>query len=272
MYPIKDFKHKAFIEAAEELLRSDETLMALKLLDMVPGFYRDHKIPEIENLKREVRAKIATASFYATHEGFELTVDDNFCLQTAGSLRNQLIANDVRVLNQNGFHPQVFDMGPGEGALPVILKAQGLKFTYTQIYVNQPTYKATRRRFEDVEDKPTTLEIQQPPKIFVATEVIEHLHCEEEIRFEMDQRVGMADIVHVSTPLYTFAPNVMNWREIGWLGHLRTYTPEEFRTTVAKMFSEYQYAYYQSHVQHMRMWNPNSKFDCVKVNYQIEGL
>ncbi len=153
--------------------------------------------------------------------------------------------------------------------LPALLQRQGLKFTYQQVYVNHPTYEASRHRFSKIEsDKPF-----QPdsPLIFVATEVIEHLHCEQEIAHEAARLPRPPDIIHVSTPLYTFNPNVKHWTDIGWLGHLRTYTPKEFQSVVCDMFRAYEFAYYESNVQHIRLVSPATKFDCIRKHYQFQG-
>lgn len=260
----KSFKPKPFIEAAEMLLAADETLMALKLLDMLPMFYQDHPPKEILALKREIMAKVATATFYAHHEGSELKISDAECETYSGTLRNQLIAQDLKVLNENGYIPHVWDHGPGEGALPLLLRKAGYKFTYGQVYLNEPTRKATAHRFTDI----TPSSESTAPMIWVSTEIIEHLHCEQEIRFEMEQRCTPT-IIHISTPLYTFAEEVTDWRKIGWLGHLRTYSPQSFQDVIKKMFPEYVYAYYHSQVQHIRLINPESKFDCIKTHYEI---
>ncbi len=264
----KSFKPKPFIEAAEMLLAADETLMALKLLDMLPMFYQDHPPKEILALKREIMAKVATATFYAHHEGSELKISDAECETYSGTLRNQLIAQDVKVLNSAGLEPHIYDHGPGEGALPLLLGKAGYKFTYEQIYLNEPTRQATYRRFEEYECNDLYLKQENPPRIWVSTEIIEHLHCEQEIRFEIEQRC-VPDIIHISTPLYTFAEEVTDWRKIGWLGHLRTYSPQSFQDVIKKMFPEYVYAYYHSQVQHIRLINPESKFDCIKTHYEI---
>ncbi len=263
---IKSFNPKPFIEAAEMLLCADETLLALKLLDTLPMYYQDHPPKEILSLKREIMAKIATATFYAHHTGFELTVTDEQCATYSGTLRNQLILADVRRLNEAEYGPHIYDHGPGEGALPLLLKKAGCEFTYDQVYLNEPTKQATHHRFKDVEytDKPKA----GVPIIWVSTEIIEHLHCENEIRFEMEQRC-FADVIHLSTPLYTFDENVIDWRKIGWLGHLRTYSPESFQAVVHKMFPEYVMAYYQSKIQHIRLVHPDTKFELLKTHYDF---
>lgn len=269
MLPIKSFNPEHFIKAAECLLAADETLMALDLLEMLPSYYKDHPVKEIEELKKEIKSKIATASFYATHKGFELTIDDQTCMMMDKTLRSQMVAQDVRLFNEAGFTPHVIDHAPGEGALPLILKGKGFKFTYEQVYVNHPTYEASRHRFSDIE-KPWD---KTSPLIWVSTEVIEHLHREDEIRFDMEQKLHphLPDVIHVSTPLYTFNPNVENWRDIGWLGHLRTYSPKMLQEVVAKMFPEFVWAYYKSQVQHIRLVNPATKYEQCKIHYQVES-
>ncbi len=264
MQPIRTFYATPFIQAAEILLASDETLKALELLENLPSYYIDHPVKEIEELKKEIRAKIATSNFYTHHRGCEADFTDEQVLACAGTLRNILIKLDVKVLNEKGLVPYIFDYGPGEGVLPAILNADGLKFNYEQIYLNIPTREATLHRFKEFfserkEDQPT---------IFVATEIIEHLYDEREIRYEIDRRC-LPDVVHISTPLYTFNFAVSNWREIGMLGHLRTYSPKTFRDTVTKLFPEYAMGYYQSQIQHARLVNPSSKHECLKTHYEI---
>jgi hypothetical protein len=271
MQPLINFNVKAFVEVAETLLRSDDTLLALEFMDrMLPSWYRDNVPAEITDLKNRVMAKMATASFYATHEGFELTVTDEQCVSYGGSFRNVLIGMDVAALNEAGLTPHIWDMGPGEAALPMYLKAKGLFFTYRQIYVNQPTFEATKHRFADLDSLLLRPQDEGNPTIFVATEIIEHLHDMNEIRYEM-QRRALCDVVHVSTPCYTYASNCEDWEKIGWLGHLRAMTPKEFRDAVTKMFPEYEYAHYQMQVQHMRLINKASKFEAIKKHYDIKA-
>lgn len=272
MLSIKNFDHASFIKAAEELLRSDETLMALELLDMLPGYFRDNPIKEISDLKREIQSKIATASFYATDRGCELETTDETCASYIGTLRARLIVQDVKICNENNIKPVVWDHAPGENWLAVVLEKAGCNFWYEPVYVNHPTHDKFKYRWEKFSVRNTSmLGLASAPNIFSSCEVIEHLHRPEEIRFDMERYIGKADIVHVSTPKYTFAPNVMDWRTIGNLGHLRTWTPKEFNDFVASTFYDYIYAAYDSQILHARLFNPDSKFEFLKINYEIKG-
>ena len=92
------------------------------------------------------------------------------------------------------------------------------------------------------------------PRIFIACEIIEHLHHERDIRTEFERAKAQADIIHMSTPKYTFDGRIerLNWKEAGELGHLRTYTPAEFMRVVTRMFPEYTFALYDSQILHLR--------------------
>lgn len=255
-----------FIQVAEQLLCADETILALNVLKGMPGIYRDFPPKEVIDLKREIMSRMATSAFYATHVGTELNVQDDHCMNMQHSLRGILISKDVKVLNENGIIPHVMDIGIGEGWLPFIMGQNGLEFTYEPIYVNHPTYEGVKRRFEHFLDKKKP----EQPVIYVACEIIEHLWNEEEIRYEMQQRHGLADIIHVSTPRYTFDTNCTDWRVKDWLGHIRTYTPKEFANLLSDMFQEYEPCFYDAHIQHARMINKETKFNCIKIHYQLD--
>ncbi len=254
------------------LLCQDETLMALDLLKMVSGYHRDNYPKELLELRREIMAKIATASFYATDRGCELYSTDEACETYINTLRAQLIVMDVKALNKVGTKPIVYDYAPGENWLAIVLAKKNLDFWYEPIYVNHPSNEKFKYRYEKHSPKNFPLtQTAGAPKIFSACEVVEHLNMPEEIRFDMERYIGKADVIHVSTPKYTFNPNVTDWRSIGDLGHLRTWTPKEFFSFVGKTFPEYQIANYDSQILHARCINPESKYDCIKMHYDVKG-
>ncbi len=270
MYPIKDFNHQAFITAAEELLRSDETARALNLLDNLPAFYRiqGNEPQEITALRQEIMKWIATPSFYANHRGVELEMGDH-CNEMIGTLRGKLLAEDVRRCNENGSTPLIVDLGPGEFWAPQMLKHQGLSFYYEPIFVNSPSYNHYLKKFDDVLLKTSAAEFKAGPKIFFAGEILEHLWQPMDIRFEM-QKIGACDVAHVTTPNCTFNPNVTNWRNIGHLGHLHAINFDEFRILCQKLFKEYTGAFYESQILHARFVKTNSQYCFLKTHYEIK--
>lgn len=260
----EDFKLKPFLDAAEELLRSDETARALWLLDNLPAYYREYVPEEIKKLKAEIMSMIATPSFYATHHGDEITLPGDTYLKAEGTLRATIVHREVKSLNHAGFTPNIYDLGPGEYWTPRLLKHQGLRFNYQPIYVNHATHNHYYKYIEDI-PKPQ----DGQPNIFFACEIIEHLWQESDIRFEMQRHIGQADIVHISTPLYTFDTGCIDFRDKKDLGHLRAYTPREFQQTVYKIFNDYSFIFYESQIQHARGVNPFSGFDCVRESQSI---
>ena len=250
MTEIKNFNVQCFIDAAKELLRADETIRALNLLDNLPAFYRDNIPVDVLELKLQIQSRIATSSFYANDNGCETAICDEIAIKNAGTLRGRLITKEVQALNGDGIEPHVVDAGPGEYWLPMVLQNAGCKFTYEPIYLNKASYEACKHRFESVLGKKKDDAIC----VYVACEIIEHLWNEADLKNEMLRYVNdLADIVHVSTPLYTFDPLVTDWETIGDLGHLRAYTPQEFQTTVMKIFPEYLPLFYRGQIQHARL-------------------
>lgn len=265
MREMVNFNLQCFLDCANELLRADETERALHLLDNLPAYYRDHKPREVIELKREAMARLATASFYATSRGYELTAPPDSYLRGAESLRGIMIAQEIKTLNENDLMPHVLDLGPGEYWLPQMLNHKGLLFTYEPIFVNHPSHDQYQKSFAKnflvyKQDPP---EVDRP-KILFAGEIIEHLWNESEIRFEMERHMGLADVVHISTPAYTFDYECIDWRSKGDIGHLRAYTPSEFQTTVWKMFPEYATQVYVSQILHARGVLQTTKFETIK--------
>lgn len=257
---IEDFRLQPFLDAANELMRADETIRALNLLDNLPAYQRDHVPSEISTLKKEIMARIATPNFYATSRG-ELTTSDESSFAMEKALRGIMIIREVEILNKAGFVPHIYDYGTGEFWMPQMLNNKNLNFTYFPIYLNYPSFEFYKNRYEKhmLLEKP-----KDQPIIFYACEVIEHLWQEKEIRFEMQRHADHADVVHISTPCYTFDTPCRDWKTKGDIGHLRAYTPTEFLATVVKIFPDYNVYAYQSQILHARLtWN-ETKYDIIK--------
>lgn len=252
---------QCFIDAANELVRADEVARALWLLDNLPAWRRDHPHPEIVALKDEIMARMATPSFYATDVGCEIEFPEDSFKHLRATLRGDLLTRETKWLNANGFTPKIHDLGPGEFSAPRMLIAEGVEFTYYPIYMNHPTYNHYKDKFEH---KIVSGEIDQP-KVFFACEIIEHLWREEEIRYEMNRHCGMADIIHLSTPLYTFDFTCTDWKAAKKdLGHLRAYVPTEFFLKVQSMFPEYNIQMFSNEIMHIRGTHKDTKFDLIK--------
>lgn len=228
------------VKVCNMLVAYDEPVRALQILDGMglPGYYRDNPPPEILHLKRQIYAKLATPNFYM-HNIWDKQVDVERSLNALhGTLRGLLISKDIEALNQAGFTPHIVDMGPGEYWLPIGLHKTGHKFTYEDIGL---TVDAPEKAREILPAEVFTK--GDGPAVFVACEIIEHLYNEGDLRVEMQRHARNAEIIHVSTPKYTFDGRLsqLEWWKKGDLGHLRTYTPSEFWTVVTRMFWDYEW-------------------------------
>ncbi len=258
---LDNFKLQPFLDVANELMRADETTRALWVLDNLPAYQRDHVPPEVTELKREIQKRIATANFYATSRGYELNAPDDSSFHMDKSLRGMMLIKDIQNLNKLGLFPHLVDMASGEYWTPQMLNNKGLHFSYFPLYVNHPSHEHYHSRYMDhLREKP----VEGQPVIFFAGEVIEHLWKEDEIKYCMERDVGLADIVHISTPCYTFDTVCKNWLEKNDIGHLRAYTPMEFTKTVTEMFPEYSVIALQSQILHARGVLKTTKFDSIR--------
>ena len=241
-----------FIKAADVLVAADEPMRALQLLDNLPGYYRDYPPKEILDMKRDIYAKLATATFYQKEDTPGIASYEEVKPVAHSFLRYQLVQQDVAKYNQEGKTPHIIDLGPGKYYLPIALKGDGLKFTYQDLGFNGRSQMSFLDHHQDLYvDKAA----KGSPVIFVACENIEHLHHEEDIKAECYRTGTEPDIVHISTPKYTYDTRQtrLNWREHGDIGHLRTYTLPEFIKVCNKMFPTYRINAYDSSILHLRL-------------------
>lgn len=234
------FRVSPILELCNMLVAYDEPVRALAILDGIglPGFYRDHIPAEILDLKRRIHAKLATPHFYKENVWDKIVEKERSIQSIQHTLRGRLITDDVAALNKAGHNPHIVDMGPGEYWLPIGLKELGHKFTYKDIGLS---IDAAQKAQELLKDEMGVAVMEEQPVMFIACEIIEHLYNEGDLRVEMERHAPNAEIIHISTPKYTFDGRLsqLEWQKKGDLGHLRTYTPTEFWNVVTKMFWDF---------------------------------
>ncbi len=258
---LDNFKLQPFLDVANELMRADETTRALWVLDNLPAYQRDHVPPEVTALKREIQKRIATANFYATSANYELSAPDNSSFAMEYSLRGMMLIKEISMLNTIDLKAHLIDMAPGEMWGCQLLEYKKLNFSYFPLYVNHPSHEHYRSRYEkQLKEKPEPGQ----PVIFFAGEVIEHLWNMNEIRFCMERDYGLADVIHISTPCYTFDTACKDWRTKGDVGHLQAFTPMEFTKIITEMFPEYAVITLQSQILHARGVLRDTKFQCIR--------
>lgn len=250
-YELPWFDFSALIKYATDLVDADEVNLAIHALTKgMPGYYRDNPPKEVTELLNGLRAKMMTPHGYMTNVWDTHIPGEDYAIgMFNGTLRGSLIDADVKELSKDGTMVHVIDLGPGEYWLPIGLKARGYSFSYRDMgLMNEARAKAMELVGGHFQERAAVGQ----PTVFVACEIIEHLHHEQDIRVDYERAGGNANIIHISTPKYTYDLNPRPWKEKGDLGHLRTYTPQEFWNVVAGMFPEFEFQIYDHKVQHMR--------------------
>lgn len=254
-----NFKVDAFVTCINELVRADETERALWLCDNLPAYYRDNKPVEVTKLKEEIIKRICTPVKYGNDSIHDTLINHPQLYNTEKTLRAVLMCRDVKLLNDQGLTPHIVDMGPGEYWLPILFKRRGFKFTYFPVALADKARKVASQYIDDVVRERAD---DRQPIMYVACEIIEHLWWEKEIRTNQLTYASGADIVHISTPKYTYGFKCEDWqKDKAELGHLRAYTPGEFTKVVIGMFGdEYSSGFYDSLILHLRLVKRDTKF------------
>jgi len=242
------FDPKPFIQAANILTAADEPLMALKLLELLPGYYRDHTPAAITSFRAEILKCLVTANWYS--KCHDTILHPNHAVELInGTLRGREVFKDVAALNAKNIIPHITELAPGEFWLPIGLLALGCAFDYYPIGLNKEAEQKAKEFIAFTRPKPEQV------KIYCAFEIIEHLHNESDIRVESERLGIVPDIIHISTPLYSYDGRMesLNWiKDKKDLGHIRTYTPNEFAQVAMRMFSGYHWSLIPERVMHLR--------------------
>ncbi len=243
---LSNWKMDAHLAAARELVRSDDVLLALDLLTShLPGFYRANPPEEVKNLKNEIMARIVGPDFYAREEE---KCDFGGVEDAIGTLRAKLVLEECQKLNRQHKIPCVYDIGPGNFWLPLLLFSEGIGFCYKPITLTSKSRNSFFDTYPYLRGEPD----HDDPKVFLCMELIEHLQNPDEIRSAMLRECdGLADIIHLSTPFCSYDGREREMSSA--LGHLRTYNSSEFVAAAMKLFPEYTLEYFPSQVQHIRM-------------------
>jgi len=105
------FDPKPFVDAANILTAADDPLLALKLLEMVPAYYRQHPPAEIEAMRRKILSKIVTVNWYAKCEDI-IATPDQAVFTCKNTRRGVEMVSEVSKLNIAGKIPFIVEMAP----------------------------------------------------------------------------------------------------------------------------------------------------------------
>lgn len=261
------FDLDAFLLTVEGYITADEVSTAFYLLDNMPGWYRDNVPIECVMLRDQLHRKFFTSLEYAkdgcTIEKVVLQPHEQL-KAAAGLERGWLTLETVRSLKC----PWVYELGPGNYWIPFMLRAHArdslgkegeFGFTYCGPSLNsgmQEDAAAELKGLWKLSPNPDRA------KVFICFEMLEHLARTEEIYQHYVKAGGDFDVILLSTPKYTYGGGMPNWFESD-LGHLRTYTPNEFTQFARKHWPMHDWAYYDGPVMMLKgTKNDSQRADC----------
>lgn len=227
------FNPSALLAHADYLVSQDETELALECLDLVPAYYRDHKLKEIEDFKSLILRQMLMPNELAKDQG-EMPKDKISCLTTMyQTARGRILYSSIQDSNLKGITPHLVEFGPGDFSIPIALAETGMKFTYNANSFNEKALATAKVRLVNcfTEIPPTG----DQPTWLIAYEIIEHLADISEIRQINDRQSKRPEKIFISTPKYTFHKGSPNWKQTA-IHHRRAYTPMEFIIATQRLF------------------------------------
>ncbi len=239
------FRLDKYIETIEMFIRSDEIQTALWLLDNPPGWHRDNYPPELTEIRNKLYQNTYDQVEYATdneeaectREFGEAQWDNGYMFPRAG-----IISKIVKEYNDALKVPWIFDLGCSHGNLPLGLLKSGHKFHYRGAGMNHRIIEKVKGWVGDSwRDKPD----DGRNTILYCTEVLEHCFSPEEI-VHSAYKVGVEfDLILLSVPKYTLGGGLPDW-STRRLGHVRTWTPNEFITFANKHWPGYKWSFHDA--------------------------
>lgn len=225
-----------YTKAIDMMIRVDEIQTALWMIDNMPGGPN----PTAREMKRSIFRQLMSITDYALDkdeiEEGEQKVD--FTTDAFTFPRYDIAKKWVEDCQASGYPPHIHEFGPASYWLPQGLLDSNLKFTYSASSVHTIAYVNALKKYKEIwRDKPHAAQ----SKAFVCFEVLEHLWSPGDI-YHVFVKSGIEyDRIFLSTPYGCFlGGSVEDWRSRP-LGHIRTYTPDEFYSFACYYWPEYKW-------------------------------
>lgn len=234
------FNMDLHLAAVEQMITAEEIETAFYMLEHMPAWYRDNMPIEAIKLREQLYTRLYTTLDYQAVDCSKAIVGYSQGIYPGDFKisRVQAIIELVKELNRNNQNPHLVELGPGSYVVPFALMDAGCQFTYQAEGLNQANHELAIEKLAKYWD--WWDEECEKPTIFISLETIEHLHNPNEI-YHYALKTGIAfDHLVISTPLYCWMGGFGHWHQMD-LGHLRTYTPQEFANQVVKWWPGYSY-------------------------------
>lgn len=243
------FDIDTWIQAIEMQICSDEIQTALKMCgELLPGYYRDNPPKEILEIRSRLYQQLYDQFDYSSdHDEANFTRAEvtEQCLSAYTYPRADILFQDIKDLNHAGIEPWIFEISPSHGWLPVGFADRGLKFDFFGKNMNQPALNKIREWLEPTQVRWVKEPLTEQQKILVCFEALEHMMNPHDLT-QAAHKVGQDfDRIYLSTPMYTLWGGLPNWRDRR-IGHVRTWTPDEFLSFAHEAFPGYKWEIFKS--------------------------
>ena len=232
------------IAAVEQMIMADELQIALKMLENVPGWWRDHY--------PNVLARIKSTIYRQTYDQVEYATDDEEadCPREMGESqwgsaymypRAEIISQIVKKYNAEEIAPWIFDLGCSHGNLPLGLLKSKHEFDYCGVGMNHRIIQKLKDWVGPAwKDRP-----ENQPSILYCTEVLEHCFNPHDVVHTSYKKGIIWDQILLSVPMYCLGGGLPDWKTRR-MGHVRNWTPKEFSDFANESWPGYSWSLYKS--------------------------
>ena len=241
--------------AIEQMICADEIQIALKMCDEIPGFYRDNYPPELTEIKNTLYKQLYDNFDYSSDFAEANFTKDEVIAQCFSNYtypRADILANDIKAHHRDDTEyivPWLFEISPSHGWLPVGFDHHDLHFQFCGKNLNQPALAKIKEWLRPGvwTDEP----FPGQEKWLVNFESIEHMMNPHDLE-QSSKKMGYEwDRIYLSTPKYTLGSGLSDWKTRR-LGHVRTWTPNEFSDFAKKAWPGYEWALWPAHSMVLR--------------------
>lgn len=233
-----------YLDSVEQMICADELVNALKMLEMLPSYYRDNYPARAQEIKYKLYRQIMSIRDYIgdiSEEQVHSEASHKTPLEDQWSIphfhpRGRMMMDLVKEINASGDSAEIHEIGPANYWLPAALSKQGLRYSY-QGYSLRPQ-----------EDKVKAVRAAERSKtIFCCFETIEHLWNPDDI-YHLFVKTGCnPDYILLGCPKHTLYGGMSNWEDRE-LGHLKAWSPKDLYEFLQKHWPEYDYTLHDSHM------------------------